>query len=400
MNWQKTAVVYKKELVDTLRDRRFLVASILVPILLFPVMTIGLGGAAIYMVVRTAEKDQAVMVRGAEHAPELMRLLEKVKNVARAPVAQDYVQQINDKKLQAAVEIPAGFEAQLRNHSDQAQTIRIFHYQGDLRSRTAVRAITRTIDEYVKGIAGDRLTARGLSIELLTPFQSARSNVASAEKVSGNILGMILPYLIILLCMTGAMYPAMDLTAGEKERGTMETILASPAGRVDIVIGKFLLVLTVALITTAISIASFAGSVILGSQLLSRTTVNLVLVVSGKALAAVFLLVLPLAILFSAALMAISIYARNYKEAQSYIGPLMILVILPAMGSFLPGVELNTKIAMIPILNVSLLAKEMFAGQFPVHYIAMIFGSTLVYAAVALSIALRQFHKEEVLFRS
>jgi sodium transport system permease protein len=400
MNWQKTAVVYKKELVDTLRDRRFLVSAILIPILLFPVMTIGLGFLAGYMVMRTQQKDQRVMVRGGEHAPELMRQFEKVKNLSLVPFEDDYVKQIDGKKVQAAIEFPEGFEKLLRSNPRQKQTIKIFHYEGEIRSRTAVRAVTRAVDDYGKEIAGSRLAAKNLSIELLTPFQYERSNVASAEKVSGNILGMILPYMIILLCLTGAMYPAMDLTAGEKERGTMETILASPAGRVDIVAGKFLLVLTVAMITTAFSIASFAGSVILGSQLLTRMKINFVLVVSGKAIAAVFFLVLPLAILFSAALMAISLYARSYKEAQSYIGPLIFLVILPAMGSFVPGVELNAKMAMVPILNISLLAKEIFAGQFPMNYIAIIFGSTTLYGVAALYVAVRQFHNEEVLFRS
>ncbi len=400
MNWQKTAIVYKKELLDTVRDRRFLVSSILIPILMFPLMTIGLGGLAIYMAIRTTQRDQLVMVRGAAAAPELMSRIEKLKNISLVPVADDYVQRINDKKLQAAVEIPAGFEEQLRSRLDQQVTIKIFHYQGELRSRTAVRAISRTVDEYVKGVVGERLAAKNLSIELLTPFAFERSNVASAEKVSGAILGMILPYMIIVLCLQGAMYPAMDMTAGEKERGTMETILASPAGRMDIVAGKFFLVLTVALITTAISIGSFAGTALLAAQYVARLGPQFALQVSWKAIAAVFFVVLPLAILFSAALMAISVYARSFKEAQSYIAPLMFLVILPAMGSFVPGVELNAKFAMVPILSVSLLAKEIFSGQFPLNYIAIIFGSTTVYAVAALYITVRQFHKEQVLFRS
>lgn len=400
MNWRKTSVVYKKELLDTFRDRRFLYSAILVPILLFPVMIVGFGGLAYIMATRTIQRDQSVMILGAEHAPALMKRLEKVKGMDLVPAATDYAQQINDKKLQAAVEIPAALEEQLRGDPEKAQTIKIFHYQGDLRSRTAVRAMTRAIDDYARELTSNRLSARGLSIELLTPFQFERTNVASVERVSGAILGFILPYMIILLSLTGAMYPAMDTTAGEKERGTMETILASPAGRMDIVTGKFLLVLTVSLITTLFSIGSMAATAMLGSQFLARISPRLAMVISFKAIAMVILIVLPLAVLFSAALLAISVYARNYKEAQSYIGPLMFLVILPAMGSFLPGVELNTKMALVPILNVSLLAKEILSGQFPMNLIAVIFGTTTVYAAVALFFACRQFQKEEVLFRA
>jgi sodium transport system permease protein len=127
---------------------------------------------------------------------------------------------------------------------------------------------------------------------------------------------------------------------------------------------------------------------------------KLVLVISGKAMTAVFLLVLPLAVFFAAALLAISLYARNYKEAQSYIGPMMFLVIFPAMGSFIPGVELNAGMALIPVLNISLLARELFAGQYPWNLIAVIFFSTSLYAAAAIYFAVRQFQREEVIFRA
>lgn len=411
MNLKSIAIVYRKELTDTVRDRRFLVSSILVPILLFPVMTIGLGGLIFAMAQRTAQKDQAVMVFGAAHAPTLASRLEKTirlqgglgelaVNLDIVPAGKDYAQQINDKKLQAAVDFPEGLEEKLRSHPDQQQTIKIYYYQNDVRSSAARRAIRRVINEYAEELKGARLAARNLSLELLTPFLFERSNVASAEKVSGAILGFILPYMIILLSLTGAMYPAMDLTAGEKERGTLETILASPAGRMDIVGGKFLLVLTVSLVTTLTSIGSMVGTALMGAQFLARINPNLVFQISVKSIATVFFIMLPLAIFFAAALLAISIFARSYKEAQSYIGPLMFLVILPAMGSFLPGVELNAKMALIPILNVSLLAKEVFSGQYPLDMIALIFGSTTVYAAIALFFAFRQFQKEEVLFRA
>lgn len=411
MNWSKTAVVYKKELLDTFRDRRFLYSAILTPILIFPILLLGFGSLAFMMGQRTAKQDQKVMILGAEHAPELTKRIEKTRlelrnfgdSVARVelvPLSSDYVKLINEKKLQATVEIPAQFEEILRTSPDRKQVVKIYHYQDELRSSVAVRVVRKAIDDYAKEVAGGRLGARGLSIELLTPFEFERSNVASAEKVSGNILGLMLPYMIILLCLTGAMYPAMDTTAGEKERGTMETILASPAGRMDIVAGKFLMVLTVAMITTFLTIASMAVTVLLGSQFLQRISTRLVLTVSGKAIATVILIVLPLAVFFSAALLAISVFARNYKEAQSYIGPLMFLVIIPAMASFLPGVELNPKMALIPILNVSLLAKEIFAGNFPTTMVALIFGSTTVYAALAIYLAVRQFQKEEVLFRT
>jgi sodium transport system permease protein len=121
--------------------------------------------------------------------------------------------------------------------------------------------------------------------------------------------------------------------------------------------------------------------------------------VSWPGVLGVCALVLPLAVLFAAGLLTISLCARSHKEAQSYVSPLIFVVILPAIGAVLPGVELNAKLALVPILNVALVSKEMVAGQFPAGMIALIFGSTCLYAAAALALAVRMFNRESVLFR-
>ncbi len=410
-------VVFRKELMDTLRDRRTLISSILVPILLFPVLILGFIGLAILVAGRAVRENPELMVLGAEHAPQLAERLKNWKRSDQAnsapasslsgierlvlvPASADYSKLINDKRIRAAVEFPEGFETSLRNNPDQTQVVKVYWFEGEFRSRAVVRIVERLVREFSDKVVTERLSARGLSDKWLTPFASEKSNVAPPEKVSGNILGFMLPYFIIILCLTGAMYPAMDLTAGEKERGTMETILASPVRRVELVIGKFLLVMLSSATTTALSVASFALTFLLGAQLFGEITARFALTVSGKATAAVFLLVLPLAVFFSAALMAISVFARNYREAQTYLGPLMFAVILPAMASFIPGVELNTRLALVPILNVSLMAKEVLSGSYNWPLIGIIFGSTCVYAGIALFLAVRQFHRENVLFRT
>jgi len=199
----------------------------------------------------------------------------------------------------------------------------------------------------------------------------------------------------------------MDLTAGEKERGTMETILSSPVSRVDLVLGKFFLVLTAALVTATLSVTSMAASfATLRFVHLADTASDpsqgpvLMLHVGPKAILSIFVMAVPLAVFFSACLMAISIFAKSYKEAQTYTSPLMMAVILPAVAAMLPGAELNAKFALIPILNASLLCKELVAGTYHWSYIAIIFGSTCVYATVALFLAVKMFQREDVLFRS
>jgi sodium transport system permease protein len=416
MNTAQIGVVFRKELMDTLRDRRTLITSVLVPILLFPVLILGFIGLALLVGTRAVRESPSVMILGAEHAPQLVAKLKEwrladeprdpgssltgIERLAVVPAAADYGRLINEKKVRAAVEFPLGFEERLRSNPDETQVVKIYWFEGEFRSRAVVRIVERLVRRYGDQVVTDRLSARGLSDKWLAPFASERSNVAPPEKVSGNVLGLMLPYFIIILCLTGAMYPAMDLTAGEKERGTMETILASPVRRVELVLGKFFLVLLTSATTTALSVASFALTFLLGAQLFREMTARFALTVSGKAIAAVLFLVLPLAVLFSAALLAIAVFARNYREAQTYIGPLMFVVILPAMASFIPGVELNTRLALIPVLNVSLMAKEVLGGNYNWPVIGIIFASTCAYAGVALYFAVRQFHREEVLFRT
>lgn len=393
-------VVYRKELMDTLRDRRTIVGSIIVPLLMFPAIFLIILFFGIFVIPKVMKESPTIMLKGEEFAPALAKALRGEEKLKVVPYAADYVQQINDKKLRGVVEFPADFEESLKNKPAETQTIKIYYYEGEVRSLSVVRQAEKTVKAYGQEIITQRLAAAKLSAEEVSVFGLDKLNVASAEKVTGNIIGFILPYFIIILCLTGAMYPAMDLTAGEKERGTMETILASPVSRSELVLGKFFLVLSTSVMTTALSVISLGIAVLIGGHALAKVSKNIVVAVSFKSAAVVFLMVLPLAATFSAALLAISLIARNYREAQSYLAPLMFLVVIPGMASMVPGIELNIRLAMVPVLNVSLLAKEIFAGQYHWDLIGLIFASTCVYAAAALFVAVRQFNREEVLFRT
>jgi sodium transport system permease protein len=341
-------------------------------------------------------------VRAALTADQKIRLV---------PATADWKQRITDKQLRAAVEIPVGFDAVLEHGG--ATVLKIFNYESELRSGFAVGELHRFFNTYREKIITARLTGRGLPAALVKPFEVKTENVAPPEKVGGNVIGGIIPYLFILLCFTGAMYPAIDLTAGEKERGTMETILCSPVGRADLVLGKFLMVLTAALGTVVFSLLSMGLTFMLGGLLFAKTAAGGAAVAAAKSGAApmlptidplgtltVLAMVLPVAVLFSAVLMAVSLFAKSVKEAQSYVSPLIVVVILPAMMGMLPGVELNTRLALVPILNLALVSKELVSGVFHWHYLALIFGSTCVYATVALAFCVRMFNREDVLFRT
>ena len=285
--------------------------------------------------------------------------------------------------------------------------VKIYLYRNEMKSELGADRLERALKKYNEHIVQERLAANHLSDAVLSPFDVKQENVVSEEKSWGELLGGLIGYMVVLLCLTGGMYPAMDLTAGEKERGTMETILSSPVSRVDLVFGKFFLVLTAALVTSTLSVISMGGSFAVLRMAHAADQASdpsrgptFMLHVGPQTILSIFIMAVPLAVLFSASLMAIAIFAKSYKEAQTYTTPLMMVVILPAVAAMLPGAELNARLALVPILNASLLCKELVAGTYHWNYIAIIFGSTCVYAAVALLLCVKMFQREDVLFRS
>jgi sodium transport system permease protein len=392
-------IVYRKEMLEALRDRRTLISTILVPILLFPVLTVGMGYVAVSLIGEANRQPSKIMILGGEDSPAILDGLNHTKNVIIVPPSDDYVNLISNKRLRAAVKIPPGLQSAASGAP--VPPVEIYIYLGDLKSASAAGRIENFFTEYRDNLARERLTAEKLPVTLIKPFEVKQQNVVSPEKVAGETVGGIIPYLVIIMCLTGAMYPAMDLTAGEKERATMETILSSPISRTHLVLGKFLLVLTASLVTAALSVTSMGVSSWAFQQLQDPQSESAIHIRIGMtAVLSVFLVALPLAVLFSAALITIALFAKSYKEAQSYISPLMIVVIVPAVGALLPGVELTPRMSLIPILNVSLLCKELIAGTYHWNSIVLIFASTCVYAIAAIFIAVKMFQRESVLFRS
>jgi sodium transport system permease protein len=401
MNWRNIAVVYRKELKDALRDRRTVISMIVVPIFLMPVLTIFVGVLSARLIGRALQQVPAVMIVGGENSPQILAALRALPDVRIVPAAPDYAQQIIDRKIRAAVELPHDFDDIIAR--GETAKIRIDMYQDEINSESGAAKLQTFFQDVRERVIRRRLGDRHLPENLAEPLVVQETNVAPPEKVGGVVLGGLVPYFVIILSLTGAMYPAMDLTVGEKERGTIETILCSPISRVSLVLGKFFLVLTASLATTALAIASMgltleaAGKMVGGLPQISH--IGLQFQITPTAVIWVFVMIVPLAVLFSATLLAISLFAKSFKEAQSYLSPLTILVIAPAIVSVLPGVELNARLSLVPILNTSLVSKEIVSGTFHWNYIALIFGSSCVYAAAALWAAVRLFQREDVLFR-
>lgn len=404
MSLRNIGIVYRKELTEALRDRRTLLTTFLVPLLMIPVLGVGFTGV-MSAVIGSAKREKAkVAVIQGEDSPAVVNALKQNPKLNVVPVSEDWKTLVVQKRIRAAVEIPPHFQEDIAQ--GQAGTIRINVYGGELKSEMAAVNVESALKEYRDSIATERLMANHLSPELLRPFSVKRQSIAPPEKTAGEILGGIIAYMLILMCLQGAMHPAIDLTAGEKERGTMETILSSPVSRTHLVLGKFLLVVTASLITAMLLLVSVSIS----SNLLQKSGALNQLADEGEpapqlalrpaAIGSVMIMTVPLSVLFSAGLITIALFAKSHKEAQSYIAPLMFLVIIPAISAMLPGVDLTPKLAIVPLLNVSLLCKELATGEYQWNYIIIIFASTCVYAAGALYLAVKMFQRESVLFRS
>ena len=227
----------------------------------------------------------------------------------------------------------------------------------------------------------------------------------------GEKIGGMLPYILILLGLSGAMYPAIDLGVGEKERGTLETLLLTPIPRYQIVFAKFLVIFTTSFLAVFLSLLSFAlittvlgpmafASMSNGGNEVMTEFLNSLSTISILDILLMFLMLVPTAAIFASLLLSVSIYARTFKEAQNYMSPLMMISFLPIVLAILPGVKLDWFWASIPLTNVALAIKEIFKGTIDYNMLFVIFGSTTLVAGVLLYLCSWWFQREEVLFRN
>lgn len=209
-------------------------------------------------------------------------------------------------------------------------------------------------------------------------------------------LGAFLPLMLVLMTMTGAVYPAIDLTAGERERGTLEILMAAPVSRAHLLTGKFIAVLTVAVLTAVINLVAMLLT-------LYATGFDRVLLADGATLEmfiSVLILLIVFASFFSAVLLSITSFARSFREAQAWLIPLMLVSLAPGILSLMPGVDLTLGLAVVPLVNIVLLGRELFQGTAAIHLYAVTLFSTLAYTILALRVAANVFGHDTVLFGS
>ncbi|WP_166840413.1 ABC transporter permease [Rheinheimera pleomorphica] len=399
--WQ----VYFKELTELMRDKKTLIFVILLPIFIFPVI-FGVMGLVLSSTTNKAMQEQhRYVIVNATQAPQFAEALFYHKNFKQLTTEKtsqaDLIAAIRNDEFDVAIVIPADFNTK-RANVEQAQWQIIYNQSSQF--DFMYRYFSEIVADFNEQLQRETLTQLNVDPAKLTaiikPVDVQKVDTAAKRENIGEKFGAIIAYILIPLCLLGASYPAIDMGAGEKERGTLETLLICPISRVSIVLGKFLTVLTTGLVGALITVGSFGiWGAIIGSFAGMAVVQEAMSAIAITELVLIFSLLLPISAVFAALLLAISIYARTFKEAQNYISPLSIMIFLPLVAAMMPGVELNTKTALVPIMNVALAIKELIKGTADYMMLALIFGSTLLLAAAAIGFCVHWFQQEKVLFR-
>ena len=382
-------VVFRKELRETLRDRRTLVMMVAVPVLLYPILMIAAEQLTL-LGLRQLEAEPSligVIGPGAGDAREFLGGLAEL--TVRA--VTDPVEAVRSDSVQAVVLFGASRVA------DSTQSVTIVYDAADERSQRARGLVDRALQHWQDSLLAGRLAERGLPAGFARPLAVADTSVARAEELGGYALGRFLPMLLILMTLLGTFYPAIDLAAGEKERGTLETLLTAPVPPREIVAGKFLTVALIGVVAAALNLGSMlltfqTGLFRLGDALDIEFALPLGAVVT------IFATLVPLSVLFGSLFLGVVLRSRSFKEAQNALTPIYLAVIVPALLPIFPGIDFTVALAAVPVAGVGLFFRELMAGSPAVLPSLVAVATTLLWAWAALAFAAASFGREEVLF--
>ena len=390
--------IFKKELKDTLRDRRTIMMMVVMPIVIIFLLITFVVKIQQSQIEKAQSKQLRIAFVGEEYVPELYKMFQKEDQfyLIEGIHEDSIVSMTSNGELDGGVIVKSDFPGLILKNKQGK--IRIVFKSSEVFG-TAEHRLSEVVETYEQDIVKIRIKKLKLDENLFDAVDITKVDVASIKEKIGKMAGGYLPYLFIIFSFMGAMYPGIDLGAGEKERGTLETLLSSPASRLEIVLGKFLVVMLTGIATALIAMASIYFSVRNFPEI-PEEMMNIIMEMLGpKMLLMMMTLLLPVAALFAAVILSLSIFARSFKEAQSIITPLNIAVLFPALVGTLPGIELNARTALIPILNVSLAAKDMLAGVINPLFLLEVYGSLIFLAALSLWGCVKWFNREETLFR-
>ena len=399
-----------KETRDLLRDRRTVLLILLLPLLLYPLFgfagfvmasgylgqptTVGVVGQVgsglppLLAESNSAFADGLVTSKG-ESGPIVLKAISEA----------EAEESLSSKAVDVVVIIPPEFVEAV--NKQQKPKIELRYRDADEKSKLAGKRVQGVLTAWATKVREDRFVKAKLPKDFDQPFEvrdpdDKKPELKRAADELRDQFVKIVPFILIVWVVAGAIQPAVDLTAGEKERGTMETLLISPAERSEIVIGKFVAVTLFSFCSVVWNVLWLTIAAVLFGTWLGAPVVNLPGVLGCVVLG------LPIAMLFSAISLSLGVFARSMKEGQYYLMPLMLVAMPLAFWGMLPGAELNWGMSFVPVTGAMLLQQKLLAvspDPIPWIYFLPVLGSHAVAIAVALMLAVFQFQRESVLFR-
>ncbi len=397
LSWSRLARLSRKELRETLRDRRTILTLVMMPLLVYPLLSMAMNR----FLLSSAGPGTNGFVVGVGSDPEsewLQSLLHDPRSKPPASIMDASGGEIAEFKVvvtpdrdpdRALLDNQLDVAARLVIAEGEPSSIEVTAFAGDQASQSARRILIERL-HWLKMQDAEDIVKR--IVPEFESFQVTTNEIG--EPQSGNVLASVIPLVLVLMTITGAVYPAIDLTAGERERGTMEALMASPVPRWWLLLAKYIAVVCVALLTAVANLGAMFAT-------LSLTGLMEVLTGEGGGLGVketvlIFLLLVLFSAFFAAVLLSLTSFARSFKEAQAYLIPVMLLALAPAMLSLMPGVNLTGPLAVAPLLNIVLLAREILAGDVHLLGATVAIASTIFYATGALAIAAKLFGSDAV----
>ncbi len=410
MNYKKVRKIYLKELLEVYRDKRTLFSTILLPLILYPVLFIGVSSLMSRQTQKMEEETKVIALENFDAYTDYQNqeLDYIIANIQEKLSENEKIKIYNGKSEIDTLLKDGVIHTIVKLDSvsfSQPQTY-FFEYKYDGssdKSNLALEDVKSLIGAFEKDLIRVRLreiTDLANDDAFLNPLsqEAKMTNVASSQQMLGMVMGRVLPYLLIMLLISGGAVVATDLVAGEKERKTLETLLVSSVTRNEIVMGKFFTIVTASLVNVFVNMFSMYFSF---RQMVSQVGGSMVGAnIPLSSFVWVLLSLLPIVFLFSAILLTISTYSRNMKEARSYESPIMLVAMMLAMISMFPGFEMNKGLAFIPIINISLLFKEIMLSGVNFTHFGLTVASTIVLNIIAIIVTIKVFASEKVLFRT
>jgi sodium transport system permease protein len=386
-------IIFLKEIKDMLRDRRTILAMVVLPLVLMPVIFTLIANYTLPDNREKLDRKIRVAIHKNNNGHALVERLARRRDIRLDTDISPYEFQrlIKDDSLDFGLILDENFDVNIAN--GKTGNIEILHKL----SRTDTlffELFAKTIRGYERDILEERLTSIGSSTDILNPIVLDAQNIDPKTISIEEIAGAILPFFFTIFCFMGAVYPAIDLFTGEKERGTIETLLILPTSRLQILTGKLLVVVSAGVISGFLTFLSIYLTLSFHPRLSM-----FIAVLDWKIFALIFGMMIPLTTFFAGILIPVSIYAKSFKEAQSLIQPMIIVIVIPLMAGLIPGLELNFKTALIPVLNIALASKAIVAGTIDYALLSLVYTALFCLAILGILIARRWFGEESNIFR-